>query len=119
LTASSETGPEGFRAGIQRCGAKPRIEESVVTFEVTPLDGSLVGTRTRAGVGIDELSSWPAVPPHWVHLPADVAFARSNTRPSSVSNWVMHSREIRGWGNAADPAQAWIAHVRAVLGDAI
>jgi hypothetical protein len=29
-----------------------------------------------------------------------------------------HSRQIKDWGDAADPAQAWVAHVRAILDEA-
>lgn len=118
MVTTSDIGIDGFIAGLRRCGQEPTIEAGVVTFTVVPLTGAHAGISVATGVGTEELSGWPAIPPHWVHLPADVAFTRSNTQASSISGWLKHSRQIAGWGNAAEPAQAWIAHVRTVVGEA-
>ena len=115
---STEPGVEGFAAGLRRCGQDPVIREGVAVFLVEPLTGARAGKPTETGVGTEELTGWPAIPPHWVHLPKDIAFPRSNTQPSSIPGWTKHSRQIQGWGNAAEPAQAWLAHVRSVLGEA-
>jgi hypothetical protein len=112
------SGVEGFLAGLRECGLDPVIRSGVVTFTVDPADGALVGQAVEAGVSTDELGAWPAVPPHWVHLPNVVRFGRSNTQPSELPGWTKHSRGTNGWGDAAHPSQAYLAHVRAVVGDA-
>lgn len=112
-------GLEGFIAGLRRCGCDAVIRDNVVTFAVVPVEGGRAGQPTETGVGIEELASWPATPPHWVHLPSEVRFERSNTQPSSIAGWIKHSRQIQGWGNAKEPAQAWISHVRSVIGVAL
>lgn len=111
------SGAEGFVAGLRECGLEALIRNGVVTFAVEPVGGVLAGQAVEAGVSTNELGAWPAVPPHWVHLPSEVRFARSNTQPSELSGWTKHSRGTNGWGDAAHPAQAYLGHVRAVLGD--
>ena len=70
-------------------------------------------------VGIDELASWPALPAHWVHLPNVITFLHTNAcAQQTLSGWTRHSRQIVGWGDATEPAQAWLAHVRSVIGEA-
>lgn len=118
MTTTSDIGIDGFISGLRRCGLDPLVEAGVVTFIVEPLTGAHAGMPVATGVGTDELSGWPAIPPHWVHLPGNIAFTRSNTQASPMAAWLKHSRQIAGWGNAAAPAQAWISHVRAVLGEA-
>jgi hypothetical protein len=118
MSTTSDTGIDGFIAGLRRCGQEPTIEAGVVTFTVEPLSGAHACKSVATGVGTEELSGWPAIPPHWVHLPANITFARSNTQASPIAGWLKHSRQIAAWGNAAEPAQAWISHVRAVLGEA-
>jgi hypothetical protein len=118
MTMTSDTGLDGFLAGLRRCGLEPLVEAGVVTFSVEAIAGARVGSAVESGVGVDELSTWPVVPPHWVHLPAGVCFARSNTQPSTRPGMTKHSRQIKDWGDAADPAQAWVAHVRAILDEA-
>jgi hypothetical protein len=119
VTIASDTGFDGFTAGLRRCGVESSTIEGVVTFTVEPFDGAHAGQPIQTGVGTDELTGWPLVPPHWVHLPPEVRFARSNTQASPLSGWLKHSRQINDWGNAAEPAQAWIAHIRAVLREAV
>jgi hypothetical protein len=114
---ASGTGLDGFLSGLRRCGVEPIVEAGVVAFTVEPVSGCRAGSAVETGVGVEELASWPAVPPHWVHFPADVGFARSNTQPSAMPGWTKHSRQINRWGNASEPAQAWLAHARAVAGE--
>lgn len=118
MSVPSDSGVDGFVVGLQRCGLEPKVEAGVVTFSIDPVTGRHAGSSVLTGVGTEELAGWPVVPPHWVHLPGDVNFARSNTQASPISGWLKHSRQIAGWGNASEPAQAWIAHVRAVVGEA-
>jgi hypothetical protein len=118
VTTTPDTGLDGFVAGLRACGLEPLVEAGVVTFTIEPLDCARAGQALDTGVSADELVGWPAVPPHWVHFPSEVAFPHSNTQPSAKAGWTKHSRQINRWGNAAEPAQAWLAHVRAVAGEA-
>lgn len=117
MSAVIETGEASFIAGLLRCGCDPQLRNGVVVFSVIPIGGQHAGKPIDTGISTDELEGWPSVPPHWVHLPASVSIGNSNTKPSTISGWLKHSRKIRNWGNAQEPAQAWIAHVRAVLED--
>lgn len=111
-------GVEGFVAGLRRCGCTPEIRNDVVVFTVVPVGGVRAEASTETGVATDELGQWPAAPPHWVHLPGDVRLARTNTQLSSIPGWLKHSRQPHNWGNAPEPAQAWIAHIRGMLEEA-
>ena len=120
MDPASTAGVDGFIAGLQRCGLTPVIRGAVVTFAVEAPTGPRAGTAIQTGVEITELQVWPTVPPHWVHLPANITFARTNSDANQcLPGWVRHSRQIAGWGDATEPAQAWIAHVRGVLAEAI
>jgi len=117
MPALRETGEEGFLAGLERCGCPWRRQDGVILFAVEPVDGCYAGNSIETGVAVKELRAWPSVPPHWVHSPSFVKILRTNTRPSPVSGWLMHSRNVQRWGDAEDPVQAWLAHARAVLGE--
>lgn len=117
--ADSEEGADGFLAGLRRCGCTPEIRNDVVVFTVVPIGGGRADIPTETGVAVDELRMWAAAPPHWVHLPGEVRFARTNTQSSTIAGWLKHSREPKKWGNAEEPAQAWIAHVRGMLEEAV
>lgn len=110
-------GLEGFVAGLLSCGIEALVEEGVVSFAVEPVSGARAGQLVEIGTGVEELASWPAVPPHWVHFPGEVQFLRTNTQPSSRAGWTKHSRQITRWGND-EPTHAWLAHLRAVAGEA-
>lgn len=119
MTATIPTvGVDAFIAGLSRCGVEAAQQAGVVTFPVEAMTSS--GPRTvQTGVAAAELLAWPAVPPHWVHLPDSIQFASTNTNAAeTLPGWTRHSRDIKNWGNAAEPAQAWLAHVRSVLQDA-
>ena len=111
-------GVDGFIAGLADCGIVAVSQHDVVTFTVTPIDGVHAGLEVEAGVGVDELGGWPAVPPHWVHLPDSITFPATNAQPSTVPGWLKHSRGTANWGNATHSAQAYVAHLRAVIGEA-
>jgi hypothetical protein len=113
-----EVGDAGFLAGLRRCGCEPIARNGIVVFTVVPVGGAHAGCELESGVASTELASWPSCPPHWVHLPASVTIAITNAQTSTIPGWLMHSRQILRWGNAADPVQAWLAHVRAVLEEA-
>jgi hypothetical protein len=116
---AATTGIDGFLAGLRELGFEPVVNGTVLSFEVVPVTGARSGSAVPTGVGLDELSMWPMTPPHWVHLPAEVLLARMNTNSSdTLPGWTRHSRQIANWGDAADLTQAWVAHARAVLGEA-
>jgi len=113
------TGVDAFVAALEELGAEPAVESALVTYTVTPVTGALAGQTVRTGVSVDEVAPWPTAPPHWIHLPADVAFAATNAGGSPRDGWTSHSRDIPAWGTARVPAAAWLAHVRGVVGEAI
>jgi hypothetical protein len=112
-------GVDGFTAEIVRVGGNPVVEHSLVTFTVTPASGAHAGAEVRSGVALAELHGWPIVPPHWVHLPAEITIGRTNATPSTMPGWLAHSRETSaGWGATGRHAIEWLAHVRGVLAEA-
>lgn len=107
-----------FIADMTELGVEPEAHAELVIYRVTPIDGAHAGAPVETGVSVDELGSWPQVPPHWVHLPASVRFPQTNSQPSPKSGWSMHSRQTSGWGDAP-PAVEWVSHIRSVLGEAV
>ena len=88
-------------------------------FTVEAVGGARAEVPTQTGVAVDELGMWAAAPPHWVHLPDEVQFEHTNSKPSPISEWLKHSRQPQNWGNAREPVQAWIAHIRGMLEEAV
>ena len=86
-----------------------------MTFLVIPVAGKYAGEEIETGVDIDELAAWPISPPHWIHFLDRIQLSKTNSKPSPIDGWLKHSRDIQRWGNAMDPTQAWLAHVRSVL----
>lgn len=119
MTAAATTaGTDKFIAGLRACGTDAAVNAGIVVFTVmaTGRSGPVV---TQTGVAATELDAWPAVPPHWIHLPVGVQFTETNTSTAgTLPGWVRHSRKVNGWGDAEEPAQAWLAHLRRVLQDA-
>jgi len=61
---------------------------------------------------------WCSPPPHWIHLPADVRFDRTNADQQEVlPGWQRHSRDIAQWNSVGHPGQRWLAHVRRVISE--
>ena len=109
---------EAFMQDLTKLGFETKFEAELVIYQVVSVDGAHAGIPLETGVSVDELEPWPQVPPHWLHFPADIRFSRTNSQPSSKHGWLMHSRQITGWGDA--PAGiAWVSHVRAVLSERI
>ena len=107
-----------FTAGLDSLGAAPGRRGPLVVYRVDVLAGQHAGRVIETAVEAAELASWPVAPPHWIHLPAMMTFARTNCQPSPITGWLRHSRQITGWGTDPDPARAWLAHVRGVLAQA-
>ncbi len=110
-------GVEAFIQDMTELGFEATLEAELVIYKVIPVDGSYAGRQVETGVGIGELQPWPQVPPHWLHFPTGVRFSQTNSKPSTRTGWLMHSRQITGWGDAP-PSVAWASHVRAVLSEA-
>jgi hypothetical protein len=116
--AVTAMGVDGFIGGMRRCGIDATVNMSIVVFTVVAAGRSGLLT-IETGVATAELAAWSAVPPHWVHLPATVQLVSTNSNhDETLPGWVRHSRQVNGWGDAEEPAQAWLAHVRRVLQDA-
>lgn len=97
-------------------GLSPVVEAELVVCRITPADGARAGRPVEVGAAVDELGGWPQVPPHWIHLPADVRFAGTNSENSAKTGWLRHSRNPAGWGDAP-PGVCWTAHLQAVLSE--
>ena len=110
-------GAQVFMDDMTRHGFEPTAEAGLVVYRITPIDGAHSGTAVETGVSTNELTPWPEVPPHWIHLPGDVGFSETNSRASSKPGWLKHSRQFDGWGDAP-PSICWVSHVRAALGEA-
>ena len=111
------SGPDGFVEAMSELGLSPRVEAELVICHVTPVAGARAGSVVEVGVAVDELAAWPLTPPHWVHLPREVGFPRTNSQSSPKDGWLKHSRNIQNWGSAP-AANDWAAHLQAVLKDA-
>jgi hypothetical protein len=109
---------EAFMGGLHRFAARPQLGDGHVIYVIEPVEGRWAGELVDTAVDVTELSRWPLVPPHWIHLPHAVVFAATNSRPSSLEGWMRHSRQIAGWGRDAEPVAGWLAHVRSVVGEA-
>ena len=113
-----QTGVGAFIKDMTELGFEATLDAELVIYKVEAVDGAFAGTPVETGVAVGELEPWPQVPPHWLHFPKDVRFLRTNSQASPRSSWLMHSRQITGWGDA--PARiAWASHVRAVLSEAV
>jgi hypothetical protein len=112
------TGPDGFAAGLAARGAAPTIVDCYVLYTVEVVEGSFAGKAVCTAVAIDELARWPLIPPHWIYLETAVTFVSTNTQLCQMPDWIGHSRQIVGWGDDPDPVISWLAHVRAVIGEA-
>ncbi len=113
-----QAGAERFIQDMARLGFEAILEADLVIYRVVAVDGAYVGRSVETGVSVGELQPWPQVPPHWLHFPDTLRFSQTNCQPSPKSGWLMHSRQITGWGDAP-PCVAWASHVRAVLSEAV
>ena len=113
-----QPGVPKFIEDMAELGFDLHVEAGLVILQITPVDGVYAGRQVETGVEATELKRWPHVPPHWIHLPQSVSFTRTNAEPSAKSDWLKHSRQLNGWGDAP-PGVCWSSHLRAVLSEAI
>ncbi len=115
MTVELTDSARAFVEGLELCDCTPRVEHGVIVFEVQVVTGTHTGEAVQTGVAQDELGGWPVAPPHWIHFPQSVSVGATNSKQSPLAGWLMHSRNIIGWGSAKEPAQEWLAHVQSVL----
>lgn len=108
-----------FIADLAEHGVEGQVQGPAVVYSVMAVAGGRAGQSVPTGVSINELTAWPAVPPHWVHFPMSVAFAHSNTDSTDcLEGWQRHSRDIGNWSPNRPPILNWLAHVRGVAAGA-
>jgi len=107
-----------FTGDLGSIGVPARVGHGLVVFEVTITGGQLDGAKTEVGVEVKELSGWPLVHPHWLHLPSQLRFGKTNAQPSSRPGWTRHSRAQATPSSTKRSAADWLAHVRGILAEA-
>jgi hypothetical protein len=116
-TAPADTALAAFVGGLAAQGIVTERRGPLVVYLVEPLSGGHAGHPVETGVAVDELSGWPTAPPHWIHVPNELKL--DGGQNSDLAGWSRYSRPHPGRLDAApNPAQAWVAHVREVLGQA-
>lgn len=109
-----------FIYDMTTAGAPARADGPRILYEVIPVNGALAGQAVATGVSISEVQSWPAVPPHWVHLPDSVRFEQTNIDSTDCApGFVRHSRDFNYTDTSIHPARAWLSHVRGFVSIAI
>lgn len=102
-----------FIDDMTAAGATARADGPRILYNVTPINGALGGQVVTTGVSISEVESWPAVPPHWIHLPDSVRFEQTNIDSTDCApGFVRHSRDYNYTDTSMHPARAWLSHVR-------
>lgn len=109
-----------FIDDMTAAGAPARADGPRILYSVPAVNGALVGQMVTTGVSMSEVQSWPAVPPHWIHLPESVQFAETNMDDTDcLPGWKRHSRDYAYTDMSIPPARAWLGHVRGFVSIAI
>lgn len=109
-----------FIDDMTAAGAPARADGPRILYAVPAVNGALVGQMVPTGVSMSEVQSWPAVPPHWIHLPESVEFAETNMDDTDcLPGWKRHSRDYAHTDMSIAPARAWLGHVRGFVSIAI
>jgi hypothetical protein len=127
------------RGRVSRSGAADahgRSRRLGVGGGLVPGDRSLNDTADLVAAHHDQIrlsainsgaTQWPSTPPRGPMTFLTIEdfplterrYGRTNINPeATLPGWVRHSRDVKGWGDAQEPAQAWLAHLRRVLQDA-
>jgi hypothetical protein len=119
MDAVAGTGIDAFIGGVEAQQIPVDRRDALLIYRLVPLTGAAATLEVETGIEIGELAGWPAVPPHWVHVPNSLQLAGGGQQPSTLDGWSRYSRPHPGRLDAsAAPAREWIAHVRALLGTA-
>lgn len=109
-----------FIADMTAAGAPARPDGPRILYDIVVVGGAHAGQTITTGVSISEVQSWPAVPPHWIHLPTYVRFAETNVDDIDCApGYKRHSREYNYTDTSIHPARAWLSHVRGFISIAI
>ncbi len=109
-----------FIADMTVAGAPARAEGPRIVYDVSAVNGALAGQIVPTGVSISEVQSWPAVPPHWIHLPETVRFEQTNMDSTDCApGFIRHSRDYSYNDTSMPPARAWLSHVRGFVSIAV
>jgi hypothetical protein len=112
----ASTGVQGYVDQMNRAGHAARVVGHVVVMPVEAVGGVHHGEIIEVGVSVNELSNWPTTPPHWIHLPSHIGFARTNANAQeTLPGYLRHSRQPANWGEDPDSVHAIVAHLRFVL----
>lgn len=112
-------GIDAFIADLADWGAEARVVGAWVVFPVRAPGGAREGEMLESAVAVNELQSWPLIPPHWVHFPSSVILPQVHTDQSDTqTGWTRHSRQIERWEQVTEPGRAWLGHARATLAGA-
>ena len=116
LTAAAQQ----FIDDMTAAGAPAHADGPRIIYTVPAVNGALVGQVVPTGVSMSEVQSWPAVPPHWIHLPESVQFKETNMDDTDcLPGWKRHSRDYSYTDMSTPPARAWLGHVRGFVSIAI
>lgn len=119
-TQNQSEAAQQFIDDMTAAGASAKADGPRILYDVIPVNGALAGTAVTTGVSISEVQSWPAVPPHWVHLPETVRFEQTNTDSTDCApGFLRHSRDYSYTDFSVPPARVWLSHVRGFLSIAI
>ena len=109
-----------FIDDMTAAGSPARADGPRIIYAVPAVSGALVGQMVTTGVSMSEVQSWPAVPPHWIHLPEVVKFAQTNMDDTDcLPGWKRHSRDYNYTDMSIPPARAWLSHVRGFVSIAV
>lgn len=115
----SATGVAGFVADLAGRGVPAEIQGDFVLYAVRAPGGAHGGKTVKTAVAVKELDAWPAMPPHWVQFPREIVLESPHPDQSDTApGYIRHSRAFGAWEQVQDAGQAWLAHVRFVLGTA-
>lgn len=107
-----------FIADMAAAGAPVTVDGPRLMYEVTAVAGPYAASPVPTGVSASEVGNWPLVPPHWMHLQAEVMFPPGETNMDAGDarpGWLRHSRDLGAWDMTVPPALAWLRHVRGVV----
>ncbi len=115
-TAETPASAQAFIDDLANQGVEAHVQGPAVIYSVLVVSGRLVNQIVLTGVSVNELTGWPAVPPHWIHFPTTVSFEQSNTDTvDCLEGWQRHSRDIGTWSTNRPPILNWLAHIRGVV----
>ena len=107
------TGIAHFVAGLKEVGCRPEQRGSLV---VVKLDIVVAERADLSVVATDPPDDFPNIPPHWLHLPKELALPGETGSSSELGDdWRKWSRKHPRWKGGDNAVQAWLAQVRSLL----